>query len=109
MNRLLYRAKQRGFLELDIIVGKWAEQKLPSECDEFFKAFSEVLEEESPELYKWLTAQERPPPRMANNAAFVSLRAHVEKFLNDRSDGDTRAARGREWVRGWGDSSHGNQ
>ena len=43
------------------------------------------------------------------DVAFTSLQSHVLKFLNDKSDSATRAARGREWVRGWNDSSGGNQ
>jgi hypothetical protein len=58
---------------------------------------------------KWLTGQEYPPPRVANNEAFVSLNAHVMAFLNSKSDGATRAARGKEWLRGWHDGGSGNQ
>ena len=86
------------------MVGEWAERTLPAQGDGFLSSFSQVLDEENPELFKWLTGQELPPPRMAANVAFTSLQSHVLKFLNDKSDSATRAARGREWVRGWNDS-----
>ena len=36
INKTLYRAKQRGFLELDVVVGEWAERKFERENDERF-------------------------------------------------------------------------
>jgi hypothetical protein len=30
VGRLLYRAKQRGFLEMDLLVGLWAQANLPA-------------------------------------------------------------------------------
>ena len=58
---MLYRARQRGFLELDIIVGEWATRNLTSKSDEFLRSFAEVLDEENPNLFKWLTGQEHLP------------------------------------------------
>lgn len=106
---MLYRARQRGFLELDIIVGEWATRNLTSKSDEFLRSFAEVLDEENPNLFKWLTGQEHPPPRISDNEAFLSLQAHVMRFLSEKSVEMTRAARGREWIRGWNDAGIGNQ
>ena len=86
--------------------------------------FSEVLDQENPDLYKWLTGQQQPPPDMARtlpqpplpptcsaacgvqvaNPAFASLLSHVTHFLEAKSRVATRAKLGAEWVRGWGDS-----
>lgn len=111
INRALYRARQRGFLELDIVVGAWATRTLDPETAsmEFLDAFDEVLRAENPELFKWLTGQERAPRAMAENAAYASLAEHCKKFLDEKSSADTRAAYGREWIRGWNDSGAGNQ
>ena len=54
-----------------------------------------------PELFKWLTGQERPPPRVANNDAFDQIYEHVTKILLKNSDEASRTCPGRSWLRGW--------
>jgi len=112
VNRALYRAKQRGFLELDIMVGEWASREMgdPATTSEaFLDAFDEVLDAENPDLFKWLTGQAEAPREVRENEAYASLARHCKKFLDEKSDEASRAAHGREWIRGWNDGGAGNQ
>lgn len=70
VNSLMYRSRQRGFLEMDLLVGIWAEKQLPNLSEDMLVQFSQVLDQENPDLYKWLTGQEQPPADMAENAAY---------------------------------------
>jgi len=71
VNRLLYRSRQRGFLEMDLLVGLFAERRLPLMAERVLAAFSAVLDQENPDLFKWLTGQEPAPDAMLANATFV--------------------------------------
>lgn len=45
VNKLMYRSKQRGFLELDLLVGLWAEKELKHMSMESLNSFSTVLDQ----------------------------------------------------------------
>lgn len=45
INKLLYRSRQRGFLELDLLVGLWAEQEVPKMDIDMLQQFTVVLDQ----------------------------------------------------------------
>ncbi|XP_020977420.1 succinate dehydrogenase assembly factor 2, mitochondrial isoform X3 [Arachis ipaensis] len=79
-NRLIYRSKQRGLLELDL---------------------------ENPDLWKWLSGQEKPPESVSSNPVFAAVHERVMKNLESHSAPETRATPGQPWVRGWDDIKKG--
>ena len=70
--RLLYRSKQRGWLEMDIMLGNWAEEHLGTLDAEQLHQFQQVIDMENPELFKYLTGQE-PVPADINNPLLRTL------------------------------------
>ncbi|KAI3833659.1 hypothetical protein MKW92_041908 [Papaver armeniacum] len=106
INRL-YRSKQRGFLELDLVLGKWVEENIFSMDESGIKSLVHVLDVENPDLWKWLTNQEQPPEAVNNNPVFSALREKVMGNLENHASPETQATSGQPWVRGWDDLKRG--
>ena len=64
--RLLYRSKQRGWLEMDMMLGNWAAANLGRMEIAELQQFQEVIDMENPDLYKMLTGQQAVPDDVAN-------------------------------------------
>nr|GMD38848.1 succinate dehydrogenase assembly factor 2, mitochondrial [Ipomoea batatas] len=107
VNRLLYRSKQRGYLELDLILGKWVEDHIHSMDETGIKALVHVLDVENPDLWKWLTGQEPAPDAIRTNPVFTSVHTKIMNNLEKHAAPETRATTGQSWVRGWDDFKRG--
>ncbi|CAN1842696.1 Succinate dehydrogenase assembly factor 2, mitochondrial, partial [Linum perenne] len=101
--RLCNRSRQRGFLELDLVLGKWVEEHIHSMDEYKIQALVHVLDLENPDLWKWLTGQEQPPDGVCQNPVLCEIRDKVMNNLSSHSAAETRAVPGQPWVRGWDD------
>ncbi|XP_020977417.1 succinate dehydrogenase assembly factor 2, mitochondrial isoform X2 [Arachis ipaensis] len=109
-NRLIYRSKQRGLLELDLVLGKWVEDNIHSLDESRVRALvhmNSFLHSENPDLWKWLSGQEKPPESVSSNPVFAAVHERVMKNLESHSAPETRATPGQPWVRGWDDIKKG--
>jgi len=102
-NKLLYRSKQRGFLELDLLMGLWAEENIPKMDMHTMEEFSAVLDQENPDMFKWLTGQEQAPETMLANSTYMALLNDVQQQLSHKRDDRAVTPTGKEWSRGWDD------
>jgi antitoxin CptB len=62
--RLAWRASRRGIKEMDIIVGGFADARLPSMTPQELVAFEAVLDIPDQFMLSWLTGQEVVPENM---------------------------------------------
>lgn len=51
---MLYRCRQRGLLELDLIIGVWAEENIAKLNAEELDELERIIDLENPDLLKWL-------------------------------------------------------
>ncbi|KAL0415465.1 UNVERIFIED_CONTAM: Succinate dehydrogenase assembly factor 2, mitochondrial [Sesamum latifolium] len=114
-NRLLYRSKQRGYLELDLIMGNgwritfilWMKLESSPLSMSLTWVGDDVADLENPDLWKWLTGQEQPPEAVNANPVFTSVKERVTNNLDNHAAPETRATPGQSWVRGWDDFKRG--
>ena len=75
--RMIYRSKQRGWLEVDILLGKWASEHVPSlnvaELDEY----DAVLKEETINVYNYLSGKDPLPPHLQNNSVVKKIQKYA--------------------------------
>jgi succinate dehydrogenase flavin-adding protein (antitoxin of CptAB toxin-antitoxin module) len=65
--RIMFRSRQRGWLELDVLLGSWAAKNVPAMTDEHdIGMVEDLLALETPHLYKWIVGQDEPPPELDN-------------------------------------------
>ncbi len=61
--RIIYRSGQRGWLELDVILGRWAASRVPTMTAESdLSAIEGLLSAETPHLLQWVLGHSNPPP-----------------------------------------------
>jgi hypothetical protein len=79
----------------------WAEREVERLTPEMVNDFEVLLDQENPELYKWLTGQITPPESMLSNLAFQSIRGEVIAAMEAHGAPAAMAADGAQWVNAW--------
>ena len=76
--RLLYRSKQRGWLEVDLLLGAWADQHLAAlgEDDAALHAYERILNRETIDVFNYITGKEEVPLEL-RGAVMDSIKGFV--------------------------------
>ena len=73
--RLIFRSEHRGTKEMDLIMGSFARKNVPDMSEEELAQYDEILKENDPNLYNWLTGKEDAPANVVTEV-FEKLKAH---------------------------------
>ena len=76
--RLLFRAQRRGFKEVDLIVGAYAESHLASMGEGALDQFEALLTAPDQDVYAWLRGAAEVPSEY-DNSVFAGLKAVCEQ------------------------------
>jgi antitoxin CptB len=80
LNRLRYRSWHRGTREMDLLLGSFADAHLNKFTPEQLSQYEDLLKENDPDLYDWITGK-MPPPPAHDHVVMKLLRQH--KFSDD--------------------------
>jgi antitoxin CptB len=72
--RLLFRAQRRGFKEVDLIFGAYAQENLVTLDESGLDQFEALLSAPDQEVYAWLRGAEAVPAEY-DNAVFAGLKS----------------------------------
>jgi antitoxin CptB len=73
--KLLFRSNHRGTKEMDILLGRFADINITSLTDQEVIDLEELINENDPDLYNWITGKISPPTHYQN-----SLMHKLQKF-----------------------------
>jgi antitoxin CptB len=72
--KLQFRAWRRGFREIDLILGGFADRRLAELDETGLDAFEHLLDAPDQQVYEWVTEQ-APAPREFDTPVLASIRA----------------------------------
>jgi len=73
--RLIFRSDHRGTKEMDLLLGSFAIKYVPDMSVDELTQFEEILTENDPNLYNWITGKE-PEPDTIKSPLFDKLKNH---------------------------------
>ncbi|OWZ18048.1 hypothetical protein PHMEG_0007919 [Phytophthora megakarya] len=62
--RIIYRSKQRGLLEVDLLLGRWASQNVMQLSNDELKQYEDILNEETIDIFNYISGKSSVPERL---------------------------------------------
>lgn len=75
IKKLLYRSKQRGWLEVDLILGSWASKNLKNLSDNDLLKYQNFVNEDTVDIYNYLTKTKKVESNLDEKL--------INKIIND--------------------------
>jgi len=75
--RMIYRSKQRGWLEADLLMGAWAVKNVPHLSDAELDEYELLLKEETIDIYNYVSGKDALPPHLASLGVMRRLQQYA--------------------------------
>lgn len=75
--RMIYRSKQRGWLEADILMGSWAVEFVPGLSHDQLDEYETILNEETIDIFNYITGKDALPERLQGLSLMKDLQAYA--------------------------------
>ncbi|CAM9265838.1 unnamed protein product [Ectocarpus fasciculatus] len=75
--RLVYRSKQRGWLEVDLLLGTWAERNVAGLSAADMDSYEDILNLETVDIFNFITGN-ADPPAFVDTHMLARLQAYVK-------------------------------
>ncbi|RQM15922.1 hypothetical protein DD237_006225 [Peronospora effusa] len=73
--RIIYRSKQRGWLEVDLLLGRWAGQNVMQLSRDELQQYEDILNEETIDIFNYISGKNDVPERL-NTPMMKRLQAY---------------------------------
>ncbi|KAL7680332.1 putative flavinator of succinate dehydrogenase [Plasmopara halstedii] len=62
--RIIYRSKQRGWLEVDLLLGRWASENVMQLSSDQLQQYEDILNEETIDIFNYISGKCSVPKRL---------------------------------------------
>ena len=73
---MIYRSKQRGWLEVDLLLGSWATENVPHLTEEEMDQYEEILKVETIDIYNYISRKDPAPAHLKD----LPILARIQSF-----------------------------
>lgn len=75
--RMIYRSKQRGWLEADLLMGSWAVTHVPTLTSDELDEYELLLKEETIDIFNYISGKDALPPHLSCLGVMKKLQAYA--------------------------------
>ena len=75
--RMIYRSKQRGWLEADLLLGTWATKNVPTLTEQELDEYELLLKEETIDIFNYVSGKDPLPDHLKNLSVMKKVMSYA--------------------------------